>query len=170
MSILLTASKSIFFALKKSAEKSRILHFFDKFSGLLEKSFEKSAPLKIIDWIFLKLKESFIGKWFLRPEEEVDVFNSSKAMNYGVEIVDKALKKNKKYSRGSFIIRTAKEFISFFLEHIIFSISMIVLSAALANSILWVSFKDFELFGLIIRLIVIAISSIGIIGSKKIWS
>lgn len=164
MSYVLNTANNISSGISKGLKNSIIIIKTDKLSRFLEKAFEKSFISHLITWFFTKLRESSIGNWFLTPEEEVDVFESSKTMHYGVDVVETGVEKGRKYSSHSLGLNILMELFDYFSKYPVFVISLVVFSAAVTNTLLWLFLKEFDFFSLVIRLLVVLISALGLAG------
>ena len=130
----------------------------DKISNNISRIFEKSRLYRIYCMFLKKIKQSFIAEWFMKPEKEIDVFESSKIVKTGIEKGSSIIEKGEKYSRSSALNNILAGIKDEFLARPVFVISMIVLSATAANTILWLLLKDFTLLGIISRILLIIAS------------
>jgi len=134
----------------------------DKISNIIPRIFEKSKSYAIFNWLIKKIKQSFIAEWFLKPEKEIDVFESSKVVKESIETGSSIIEKAEKYSRSSAGWNIIENLKNEFLKRPVFVISIITLSAAATNTILWLLFNEFNLSGLISRIVIILLSLIGL--------
>lgn len=140
-----------------------------KFSDKINTAIEFSKLNKTLTCFSEKVKQSYIFSWLMKPEKEIDVFETSKVTNKVIDAGSEIINKGEQYTTKSSIFMIGKTFRDEFTTKPIFSISLIVFVATITNSILWLSFRDFEINGLIIRIIIIILSIIGLkIKSEKI--
>ncbi len=136
--------------------------FLDNISSAVSAFIKKSRLSRIGFWLIKKIKQSFIAEWFLKPEKEIDVFESSKVVKESIETGSRIIEKGEKYSRSSAGRNIIENLKDEFLKRPVFVISIITLSAAATNTILWLLFNDFNLPGLILRVFIIAAALIGL--------
>ncbi len=147
-------------------EGSCALRLLDRLSASLEKAFERSKLYRVFAWLGVKLKESFIGQWFLKPEEEVDVFSTSRAMKKGVDIADAEVRKAEKAYKRSFAGGLISGLFREVQDRPVFAVSVVVVSAVAANTLLWLVLGEIDVFGLLVRLVVMVIGFLGLGGMK----
>ena len=162
-SLFVSFFSGIYSNFSKVYKRSAIVKKIDAFFSGLERSFENCMPMKLIDWLFNAIKKSRIGKWFVKEEEEeVEIFSSSKTVNFGVETVETGIEKSQKYAKGSFGFEFLNNLYSYFFSKPVFVVSLVVFFAALTNTILWLFLREFEMFGFVIRMIILFISFLGL--------
>ncbi|MCK5630254.1 MAG: hypothetical protein KAI26_06560, partial [Nanoarchaeota archaeon] len=79
----------------KNSFFNRIL---DKASNSLAVTYKKSVLHTIYCWLIKKIQQSYIAQWFLKPEKEIDVFESSKVVNKGMDISSGMIEKGEKFA------------------------------------------------------------------------
>ncbi|MEA3515053.1 MAG: hypothetical protein U9R34_06240 [Nanoarchaeota archaeon] len=143
----------------KNSFFNRIL---DKASNYLAVTYKKSILHTIYCWLIKKIKQSYIAQWFLKPEKEIDVFESSKVVNKGMDIGSEMIEKGEKYAQLSSLRSISDSLKDEFLAKPVFVISLIILSAAIINTALWLIFRDFTIFGILLRVIIIILAFFGL--------
>ena len=134
----------------------------DKASNFLSVILRKSVLHTIYCWLIKKIQQSYIAQWFLKPEKEIEVFESSKVVNKSMDISSEMIEKGEKYTHLSNFWRISESLKDEFLTKPIFVISIITLSAAITNTILWLIFREFTIFGILSRILIIIIALLGI--------
>ena len=143
----------------KNSFFNRIL---DKASNSLAVTYKKSVLHTIYCWLIKKIQQSYIAQWFLKPEKEIEIFESSKVVNKGMDISSEMIGKGEKFVQSSSFRRILDNLKDEFLAKPIFVISIIILSAAIVNTALWLLFRDFTIFGIFLRILIIIIALLGI--------
>jgi len=149
------------------------MSYFIKFLKYIDKSFDiisdnlsiyyKQSKLQnMFSLIFLKIKQSFLWSWLIKPEEDIDAFETSKIVSKSLDIGMYTTEKLESYAKESSSKNIFTSLAVEFNMHPVYITSILVFSAAAANMILWLIFNEFSISGLLLRISIIIISFLGL--------
>lgn len=122
---------------------------------------------RIIRNIIFHVKQSTIFSFLMNPEKEAEILEDSKIVDNGIEFSHRNLDRIEKYSGSSRIVAYSKSINNEFSRRPFFVLGLLILSAALANTLLLLILEGFEVYGLVFRAAVIIISCLLIMANNQ---
>ena len=133
----------------------------------LDKSFAHSIPARGISWLLQKVKASAIGRWFMRPDEELEVFSTSVAFDRSERVLSSSIDRLDKAAEASHSLSTLQGLYRKALEDPLKVLGLIGLVAVLTNTSITLSFGEAGSYGIVIRLILIVMFLLLMQADKK---